>query len=370
MNKLFFVFALMLNSSFLFCQLEDFEGEPLGGTTFTVNGVLFNVTGDFLISQFTNFSCGATNTGLNRYLDTGAGNGGSSGVVGSFVPNDPNITFQVSTSAAQCAWTGQADGNNNLDGTIRVTGTKVDNTTISEDFFIDTTIPDDELVPFTFSAGIWGNIDLKSIEFELISPAAVDYLALDEFQFVGVALPVELITFEGYYREGRNILEWSTASELNNEKFEIEESQDGREFQKVGEVKGTTFEQQAYSFEIENPRNGISYYRLKQIDFDGQFEFSEVIIVNVKGENGEVGEFYPNPSKLGLVNLDYVAQNDYEITVSVFDMTGKLVINQIQSISKGNNNLSFDFSGLNTGIYIVKFGDEINPTHRKLIIER
>jgi hypothetical protein len=187
-----------------------------------------------------------------------------------------------------------------------------------------------------------------------------------------VALPVELIKFDASTFAKNIRLSWQTASEINNEKFEIEESRDGREFKKIGEVegKGTTLEQQDYSFEVKNPRNGISYYRLKQIDFDGQFEHSKVISVNFKGENGDIGEFYPNPSKSGIVNLDYTSQNDDEITVSVFAMTGKLVVNQIQSIARENNNLSFDFSELNKGIYIVRIGDERNPTHRKLIIEK
>jgi hypothetical protein len=185
-------------------------------------------------------------------------------------------------------------------------------------------------------------------------------------------LPVELIQFKGYVLDESIILNWQTASELNNEMFEIEQSQNGLKFQKIGEVegKGTTLEQQDYSFEVKKPRNGISYYRLKQIDFDGQFEYSKVISVNFKGENGNVGEFYPNPSKSGLVNLDYFTSKEYEITVSVFDMTGKLVVNQIQQVSNRDNNLSFDFSELNTGIYIVKIGDEINTTHQKLIIEK
>ena len=185
-------------------------------------------------------------------------------------------------------------------------------------------------------------------------------------------LPVELLSFEAKEINKSIMLNWETASEINNEKFEIEESQDGGVFQKIGEVKGngTTFEQQQYSFEVKNIRNGIFYYRLKQMDFDGQFEYSKVISVDFKNENGDVGEFYPNPSKSGLVNLDYFAQNEDEITVSVFDMTGKLVINQIQSIARGNNNLSFNLSGLNTGIYTVKIGNERNITHRKLIIER
>ena len=197
---------------------------------------------------------------------------------------------------------------------------------------------------------------------------------LTQFNGTGTqtTLPVELIRFEGKISAKNILLNWQTASEINNEKFEIEESQNGREFYKIGKVvgNGTTLELQNYSFEVEHPRKGISYYRLKQIDFDGQFEYSKVISVNFRGDNGEVGEFYPNPSKSGLVNLDYLVQNDDEITVSVFDMTGKLMVNQIQSTARGNNNLRFDFSKLNTGVYIVKIGNERNPTHRKLIIKR
>lgn len=205
-----------------------------------------------------------------------------------------------------------------------------------------------------------------------VNNGGVPLIALSGTGTTSTVLPVELIWFNALMIEGGIQLKWQTASEINNEKFEVEESQDGREFQKIGEVegKGTTLEQQDYSFEVKNPRNGISYYRLKQIDFDGQFEYSKVISVNFKGENGEVGQFYPNPSKSGIVNLEYISKTDEEITISVFDVTGKLIVNQIQQISNGDNNLSFDFSELNTGIYIFKIGDERNPTHRKLIIER
>jgi hypothetical protein len=185
-------------------------------------------------------------------------------------------------------------------------------------------------------------------------------------------LPVELTFFDAKVINKEVLLSWQTASELNNEKFEIEVSEDGREFKKIAEVKGneTTLEQQDYSFEVKNPQNGISYYRLKQVDFDGQFEYSEVLSLNFKREIGEIGQFYPSPSKSGLVNLDYTTQTDEEITITVFDMTGKLVFNEIQQVLNGDNNLSFDFSNLNTGIYIVKIGNTKNSTHRKIIIEK
>ena len=96
---------------------------------------------------------------------------------------------------------------------------------------------------------------------------------------IAAALPVELTKFAGSVVEESYLLYWQTSSELNNEKFEIEESLDGRTFQKIGEVKGngTSSEQHDYHFKVENPKEGISYYQLKQVDFDGGFEHSNII---------------------------------------------------------------------------------------------
>lgn len=169
----------------------------------------------------------------------------------------------------------------------------------------------------------------------------------------------------------RVLLEWVTNSELNNEKFEIETSENARDFYKTGEVKGsgTTTEKQEYFFEIKNPLNGIHYYRLKQIDYNGHFEYSKLISVNFRVKNKQIGKLYPNPSKTGLVNLEFTSLKDDEIAVSIFDRTGRFLFNRIQQVSEGSNNLIFDFSSLNTGVYIVKIENENNPAYRKLIIE-
>lgn len=97
-------------------------------------------------------------------------------------------------------------------------------------------------------------------------------------------LPVELLSFEAEILYNAVEFKWATASELNNDKFEIEESYDGLHFKKIGEVEGngTSTEQQNYSFKIEKTGNGIFYYRLKQLDFDGQFEYSKVIHVSLQ----------------------------------------------------------------------------------------
>lgn len=185
-------------------------------------------------------------------------------------------------------------------------------------------------------------------------------------------LPIELITFSAIQEKSVVKLTWTTASEVNNEKFELEESQNGIAFQKIAEVmgNGTTLEEQKYTYDIENPKYGLSYFRLKQIDFDGRFEYSPVISTNFKGYDKQVGEFYPNPSESGFVNLTYVSNTDKDVLFSVFDLTGKLVTTQIQRVLKGNSISDLDFSDLSSGVYFVKIGETENTTYRKLIVEK
>ena len=172
-----------------FAQTEDFEGETVFGTTFTIDGVLFNMTGDFRVSEFGNFSCGGTNSGLNRYMDSGyLTDGPSSGIIGSISPVNSCATFQMDTGTnAQWGWTGTNDGQNQTPGTIRFTGTKPDQTSVSQDisFAPTNTIA---LVPFTFSNGIWGGVDLISLQMEIVNspPQLCDYFALDELVFSNI----------------------------------------------------------------------------------------------------------------------------------------------------------------------------------------
>ncbi|MFK7807456.1 MAG: T9SS type A sorting domain-containing protein [Saprospiraceae bacterium] len=200
--------------------------------------------------------------------------------------------------------------------------------------------------------------------------ASTEEVAIDNIAFSSGALPVELIDFIAKPIEESIRLNWSTASELNNDKFEIQESQDGRAFQKIGEIKGngTDSKRQDYSFKVENPKNGISYYRLKQIDYDGKFEYSKTVSVRFATDQNDVEEFYPNPSKSGIVHLNYTAQKNDEIQISVFDLSGKLALSQIKAVTRGSNNLSFDFSELNQGIYMVTIETERKLVNRRLII--
>lgn len=115
--------------------------------------------------------------------------------------------------------------------------------------------------------------------------------------FNAAGLPVELTSFQAALNQKTVKLNWQTASELNNAKFIIETSDEGELFSGIGEVQGagTTLEKQSYQFTHHTPSAGINYYRLKQVDFDGTFEYSKVVAINAEGNNDIVT--YPNPVK-------------------------------------------------------------------------
>jgi hypothetical protein len=116
-------------------------------------------------------------------------------------------------------------------------------------------------------------------------------------QSAGV-LPVELVNFTASDYEEQVVLNWQTASEKINEGFEIERSSDGNRWENIGFVagNGTTTEVHDYTFSDDEPIIGQSYYRLKQIDYDGAFEYSDVLAVNYENGIQNVNiTLFPNP---------------------------------------------------------------------------
>ena len=115
--------------------------------------------------------------------------------------------------------------------------------------------------------------------------------------FKSGSLPVQLTSFQAALNQKTVKLNWQTSSELNNAKFIIETSNEGELFSGIGEVQGagTTLEKQSYQFTHHTPSAGINYYRLKQVDFDGTFEYSKIVAINAVGNNDIVA--YPNPAK-------------------------------------------------------------------------
>jgi hypothetical protein len=184
-------------------------------------------------------------------------------------------------------------------------------------------------------------------------------------------LPVELLTFRAHAEEKQVLLDWRTASESNNLGWDIERSADGRQWQALGfrAGHGTTSEPQAYSFTDEQPLPDRNYYRLRQSDHDGKYEYSEVVQVVMSGIGEQTGAFYPNPARSGLVNLDYYAEKEGDLSVSVFDALGRLMILQNQPLQAERNVLQFDFSQLTPGTYSVLLDNGANRVYRTLTIQ-
>ena len=172
-----------------------------------------------------------------------------------------------------------------------------------------------------------------------------------KIRIIPAALPVELTTFEGRMQEATSILNWETASELNNKGFEIEHSTDGRTFAFVDFVlgNGTTQTVSEYSFIHKDPTAGDNYYRLKQIDFDGAFEYSDIVYLE-NTKNDAPGTIYPNPA------VSEVTYEGAPATLSVYDALGQLVLQELAEVER----TTLDISQLQTGVYFMEITTDSN----------
>lgn len=175
-------------------------------------------------------------------------------------------------------------------------------------------------------------------------------------------LPVELAWFKGAMQGNTTQLTWSTASEVNNEKFIVERSQDGRSFSKIGEVagRGNSSVIVAYAFTDTNPASGTNYYRLRQVDFDGAEEFSKIVAVQLKGKYGLSGgivKVYPTLAA-SEVNVSLDLSN---AQVAVLDASGR----QLSQHSVASQSLVLPVTHLQPGVYFVKvYNGQQQETHR------
>ncbi|MBS1624623.1 MAG: T9SS type A sorting domain-containing protein [Bacteroidetes bacterium] len=189
------------------------------------------------------------------------------------------------------------------------------------------------------------------------------------------ALPVKLISFTADKYEGtQSQLRWATASEINNDHFEIERSADGINWEKIAEVKGhgTTNEQQNYTTIDEKPMDGSNYYRLKQVDEDGKFEYSDIAVVNFDATatehvNTTIMQVYPNPLASGrALNIALRESSDNIKQIVITNEMGQVVYtNDMQDQMQEYMVQGLDLAA---GIYIVNVVSDANATFSGKII--
>jgi len=168
-----------------------------------------------------------------------------------------------------------------------------------------------------------------------------------------VLIPVELTSFAGITENNDVILSWSTSTEVNNQGFEIQRKANS-EYERIGFVEGngTTTELQNYTFRDENVNAGSYYYRLKQMDFDGTFEYSGEIAVEVsQPADYFLSQNYPNPFNPS-TKISYAIAEDIDVTLKVFDVLGNEVATLInENQPAGNYDITFDAANLSSGVY-------------------
>ncbi|MCX6151400.1 MAG: DUF4961 domain-containing protein [Ignavibacteriales bacterium] len=218
-----------------------------------------------------------------------------------------------------------------------------------------------------------------------VSDAALDFtdptwysVSLNNPITVSGVLPVELTSFSATGTKNGVQLKWETATETNNLGFDIERSTDSKVFNKIGSVsgKGTTTQKTSYSFVDQGAANGKLFYRLKQMDFEGTFEYSKVVEVNQSiPEEFNLSQNYPNPFNPSTV-LSISLPVESDITLSVYNSIGELVKVVAKGMYQaGNQNFNFNAANLQSGIYFYSLnakgsnGFEFNQTAKMLLLK-
>lgn len=172
-------------------------------------------------------------------------------------------------------------------------------------------------------------------------------------------LPITLLSFTGNRQnEGNVLLKWTTATEINNKGFEIEQSTNLQNFEKVNFVDGAGNSNTIKNYEIIVNNSNDAYYRLKQVDFNGDFSYSPIIFI--KGSENSIS-VYPNPTT-----------EKINITTSKANFNYKLTALQGNNLLEGNsisNTITIDVSTLPKGLYLLNIIQNGKNVIKKIIIE-
>lgn len=180
-------------------------------------------------------------------------------------------------------------------------------------------------------------------------------------------LPIELLSFSAKAAKGEVKLAWITATEINNDYFTIERSRDGENFESIITVDGAgnSTQQLLYQSIDGEPLNGISYYRLKQTDYDGKFSYSDVVPVRFDAKQ-ELFYLQPNPAR-DRVEVVFTASEDGRNHIRVTNYNGQIVYDRETDVHAGVNRHPVDIGSLPSGIYFVTLENEVEILQMRLV---
>ncbi|MBN4052386.1 T9SS type A sorting domain-containing protein, partial [Sphingobacteriaceae bacterium AH-315-L07] len=248
-------------------------------------------------------------------------------------------------------WNINRESGNNVDARIKLFWD--DSSLVDE-----SNISDLRIAHYDSASSCWeaGN---KAVSTDITSNFIVTNTALKEFSpftFGSInsnhPLPIELIDFSAARQDYVVVIKWTTAIEINNDFYTIERSNDGLNFEEIMEVNGAgnSNSKLDYSLTDEYPLDGMSYYRLKQTDYDGKFSYSEMVYVRSNNSEAVIGNIYFNNSSNEL-NVMFEVEDQEMIELSCYDMRGKMVVNEMLEAMKGENEIFIDLESISSGIY-------------------
>ena len=168
-----------------------------------------------------------------------------------------------------------------------------------------------------------------------------------------VILPVELIEFSAHC-EGNDVqIDWTTASEINNDYFTVERSIDGIDFKDIARINGAgnSIHTINYYYVDVNHVNGTSYYRLKQTDYDGISSYYDIVAVNCESRMSDFS-IKPNPAKDVLI-VTFNQTYESDAIIKIYDLRSKLVYSRRFKTTKGTNNINLNVEKFSKGTYFI-----------------
>lgn len=228
------------------------------------------------------------------------------------------------------------------------------------------------------SGNVWeGNFTNTAIMYGTANTATNQVTGVDippsEFHEVWVLvdnsslLPVEMVRFDGNCINNKTVLNWSTASELNTQKFVIEKSITGVDFSNIGEVTAVGNSNQLINYTFTDASTSVdAYYRIKQIDNNGQFEnFPPVFVASCSDISNNVNVYSSNDQ----VVINYFSNEDEQLTIELYSADGKLVLQEGKNISNGFNQFQLN-TRVATGVYMISIKNQNQVYNQKIYLNK
>ncbi|TAE68714.1 MAG: BspA family leucine-rich repeat surface protein [Bacteroidetes bacterium] len=347
--------------------------DAVAGNNGTLNGGVSRVASDLAVARGASTRQGVT-AGMNNFTNANVS------INFTIAPADEFVAYQLcgnpfngvnalnaGTNTTSCYWIVRQFGTggvayNGINFTIPSSNTisMADVTTPSNLRLHKRPDNSTSAFPNFFATATSANNTTKVIQFTGLTQTSFSQF---EISSTSSPLPVTLLSFEGKRKDENNIiLEWKTAIEVNNKGFEIETSKNLTEFTTIGFVdgKGNTNNVNNYQFESKNKED--IYYRLKQIDFNGSFSYSNIIFI--KG-NEDIIKIYPNPTTANInINVDNW-KNGNKTTFELFDLQGKSIVKE----SIKANRTILNTENLQKGIYILEIIQNTKRTTHKIVVQ-